>query len=193
MSKRKTPEINASTMADIAFLLLSFFLVSTTFDVDQGIFRKLPEIPPQDEKPPEVKERNLFVVLVNKNDELLVEGEFINLKKLKPLAIEFIKNPSGREDLPEMTTKNFEGFGSARVHKDGTVVSLRNDVGTSYEMYIKVQNELAIAFHDVRDEFSKAKWGIEFDDLVKDRQDIIKKIIPLSISEAEPKRIGGKK
>ena len=92
-NKRAIPEINAGSMADIAFLLLIFYLVTTTMDTDKGINRKLP---PFDEElvedPPPIKERNIFTVLVNSNDQLLVEDEYLQISELRVKAMEFVDN-----------------------------------------------------------------------------------------------------
>ncbi len=223
-------EINAGSMADIAFLLLIFFLVTTTMDVDKGLMRKLPPMP-QEEKtkqpPIEIKERNIFVVLVNKNDELLVENRFMNVDKLKEEAITFISNPEGLETFPErrMITESFakEELAKAQVYyasnpndekskeavknwenrlnavklvgdywESKQVISLQNDNGTSYGMYIAVQNELVAAYNQLRDDLSMNKFGKKFMHLNKEQSDAVSEVYPQRISEAEPKNIGGK-
>ncbi len=191
MASRKTPELNASSMADIAFLLLIFFLVTTTMDVDTGITRKLPPPPDPNQEPPEIKDRNIFNVLVNKYDDLLVEGKPSSIETLKQDAKEFLSNPYNREDLPEKSMRFVEGIGDVSVSKG--VISLKNDRGTSYEMYISVQNELTAAVNELRDELSKEKFGMKFDDLKdEDQINAIQKAVPVSISEAEPENIGDK-
>ncbi|MBU0488004.1 MAG: biopolymer transporter ExbD [Bacteroidetes bacterium] len=192
---RPVQEINAGSMADIAFLLLIFFLVTTTMDVDTGIVRKLP--PPIDPtvKPPEIKERNVFVVLINAYDQLLVEGQLGNIYSLREKTKEFVKNPYNKSNLSESKEVVIEGLGPVNV-SDG-VVSLQNDRGTSYEMYIKVQNELASAFNELRDELAKDKFGTSYSKLIDNKDEAklkaIKDAIPMQISEAEPKDIGGGK
>ncbi len=187
---RKVPELNASSMADIAFLLLIFFLVTTTMDVDSGIYRKLPQMPDENQKAEvKVKERNVLVVLVNRNDLLSVGGELLDIKDLRPKVREFILNSKNSKDLPEKVIKDIPFFGKQEVSKG--IISLQNDRGTSYRMYIEIQNELAAAFNEVRDEKSLSKWGKVYDDLTIDQQGAIKQLIPMSISEAEPKNIGG--
>lgn len=189
MSKRRgIPEINAGSMADIAFLLLIFFLVTTTMDTDTGLTRKLPPPLPPEEEPPELKERNLFEVLVNANDQLLVEDEPMLVTQLREEAKKFIKNEYDRENLPEKESKDIPFFGNYRVTKG--IVSLQNDRGTSYEMYIKVQNELVGAYNELRDELANKKFGKNYDDLPDPKQEAIKEIYQQRISEAEPKRIG---
>ncbi len=191
MSKRTLQEINAGSMADIAFLLLIFFLVTTTMDVDTGISRKLPPPLRGDEEPPKINERNIFTVLVNSRDRLLVEGKPGDISTLKDRTIEFMSNPQNREDLPEMVMKDIPGLGMIRVAKSA-VISLKNDRGTSYKMYIAVQNELAAAIDDLRDDLSMNEFGRKYRNLISEEQiKAIQKAIPVPISEAEPEDIGG--
>lgn len=188
---RKVPEVNASSVADIAFLLLIFFLVTTTMDVDSGIYRKLPQMPEnENQSEVKVKERNVLVVLVNRNDALSVGGEILDVNALKDKVKEFILNPNNSPKLPEKSIKDIPFFGKQEVSKG--IISLQNDRGTSYRMYITIQDELAAAFNEIRDEKSYNKWGKKFDDLTADQQSAIKDLVPMSISEAEPKNIGGK-
>ena len=183
-------------MADIAFLLLIFFLVSTTMDTDSGIVRKLPPMPEkeQQEEQVDVKERNIFVVLVNRNNQLLVEGELMDIKDLRAAAREFILNTYNDPDLPTKEWIEVEFFGQVEVTKKH-VISLQNDRGTSYGMYIAVQNELAGAYNDLREELSIKRFGVKYSDLKgeenKAKRDAIEEIYPMKISEAEPKNVGG--
>lgn len=196
MARRELQEINAGSMADIAFLLLIFFLVSTTIDTDSGIVRRLPQMPEEETKDEEVdvKERNVFVVLVNRNNQLQVEGELMNIKDLRRAAKEFIVNPYNDPELPAVEEKEFPYFGVMKVTPKH-VISLQNDRGTSYKTYIAVQNELAAAYNELKDELAMKKWnrkysemkGEEWDDI----KDVIDDIYPLKISEAEPRNIGG--
>jgi biopolymer transport protein ExbD len=190
---RKIPEIPAASLADIAFMLLIFFLVTTTMDVDSGLERRLPPMPPEeqdeDDTPP-IKERNVFVVLVNANNQLLIEGEVSRVEDIRDKAKEFMNNPTNDENLPEKETKDVEFFGTVDVCKG--VISLRNDVGTQYGTYIAVQNELVGAINDERENLAKRKFGKSFADLDKDQQKAVKAIYHFQISEAEPKKAGGK-
>lgn len=191
MARRAAPEINAGSMADIAFLLLIFFLVTTTMDVDTGLPRRLP--PPAEETQDtkvDVKERNIFVVLVNSNNQLMVEGKLMDVAELKEACKEFILNPNRAENLPEFETKEIPLFGTYEISKG--VVSLQNDRGTEYGMYIAVQDALIAAYNEVRDDLSMKRFGKIFDNLGTEEQDAIKEIYPQRISEAEPKNIGGK-
>ena len=192
-NKRAVPEINAGSMADIAFLLLVFFLVTTTMDSDFGLARKLP--PPLDinmPEPPPIKDRNVFQVLANANDQLLVEGDLMEISELREAAKEFIANPYDKDDLPAKKEVEVAFFGLYPVSKQ--VISLQNDRGTSYDLYIQVQNELAAAYNELRNELSKQKFGVSYDELVEKNDEArvkaIRAIYPQRISEAEPKDIG---
>lgn len=188
---RPIQEINAGSMADIAFLLLIFFLVTTTMDVDTGIGRRLPPPLTGDEKPPDINERNIFTVLINNRDRLFVEGRPGDIRTLREQTKEFLSNPRNTEDLPEMITKNVPELGMVRVPKNA-VISLKNDRGTSYKMYIAVQNELTAAVIELRNELSLEKFGRKFTELNNEAQlEAIQSAIPIPISEAEPVDIGG--
>ena len=193
-AKKKVPEVNSSSTADIAFLLLVFFLCTTTMAVNKGLARRLPPPVPAEQKTEDlkVKERNVFVVLINSNDQLLVQGEYLDVKDLKEKAKEFIKNDANSENLPEKEVIEVEYFGNVAVTKNH-VISLQNDRGTSYSAYIEVQNELVAAYNELRNDLAKAKFGQIYDDLSEDQQKAIQKIYPQKISEAEPKNYGGKK
>jgi biopolymer transport protein ExbD len=193
-AKKKVPEVNSSSTADIAFLLLVFFLCTTTMAVNKGLARRLPPPVPAEQKTEDlkVKERNVFVVLLNSNDQLLVQGEYTEVKDLKDKAKEFIKNEANDENLPEKEVIEVEYFGNVAVTKNH-VISLQNDRGTSYAAYINVQNELVAAYNELRNELAQSKFGKIYDDLNEDQQKAIQKIYPQKISEAEPKNYGGKK
>jgi biopolymer transport protein ExbD len=184
---RPLPEINQSSLADIAFMLLIFFLVTTTMDVDSGIYRKLPQWIDQDQEPPKINRRNTFIVLINKNNDLAINGEFAQVSELKDRVKEFIMNPMNDPNLSEKEEEFVEGIGN--VQKSKGVVSLQNDRGTDYGSYIQVQNELVAAFNEMRDDFSIANYGKKFDALTAEEQEAVRAAIPTSISEAEPVEI----
>lgn len=188
---KKTPEINATSTADIAFLLLVFFLATTTMNVDSGMYRKLPPYQPPTAEVPKIVKRNILQVLVNKDNMLQVNGDIMDISNLKDKALEFILNPTNDENLPEKSVKPIDLLGNVEVSKG--VISLRSDVGTSYETYIAVQDQLATAYTEARDRKAMTKWGKKFNALSPDQQEAIKDWVPMAISEAEPKKIGGKK
>ncbi len=177
---RQQNEINASSMADIAFLLLIFFLVTTTIVEDKGITVKLP---PWSDEPPEIeqlKSRNVFSVLVNASNQLLVRDEPADIEQLRERAKEFITNPQGREDLSERPTR--------------AIISLKNDRGTNYETYLEVYNELKGAYNELWDEASRRKYGVPYsEDLPLAYRKAIKEEIPMVLSEAEPTAFGEEK
>jgi biopolymer transport protein ExbD len=187
---RSLGEINASSMADIAFLLLIFFLVTTTMNVDTGLVRMLSPIPEEKPEEQDVKQRNIFVVLINQSDRLLVEGQPLDISMLREKAKEFIANPYNDLNLPEKQELEVEYFGMVDVTKG--VVSLQNHRGTSYQMYMMVQNELVAAYNELRNELARTKFGKSYADLIDEQQKAINKIYPYRISEAEP-REGGRK
>lgn len=183
MPKRKIQEINAGSMADIAFLLLIFFLVTTTMNTDLGITRKLPPI--STETPPEVYKRNTFIVLVNRDNKLMVQGKNVDVKELRALAKEFIENKNDQEDLPERKEREFPVLGSVMV-TPFHIISLQSDRGTSFGTFIAVQNELTAAYNELRDELSMKQWGKSFNELDPDYKSIVLDVYPAKISEAEP-------
>lgn len=190
MAKRENPEVNAGSMADIAFLLLIFFLVTTTMDTDSGLVRKLPPWTPPSEQDEtdKVKERNVYPVLINKHNQLAVRGNLMDVSLLAEGVKEFIKNPGNKADMSDKrTVEDIPFLGTMDVSKG--VVSLQNDKGTEYGKYIEVQNELVRAFNELRDELSMAKFGKKYDDITEDQQNAVRKVYPLAISEAEPKNI----
>ena len=186
--KKKVPEINASSMADISFLLLIFFLVTTTMDTDSGITRRLPppvENPDMDVK---VKERNILNVMINKYDKLMVNGKPCDVADLKDKTRDFITPKPNDEKAPEVEIKEIELIGNFMTNKG--VVSLKNDRGTSYMMYIAVQNELAKAFNELREEVAMTYFKQHYADMTdKDKIDAVNKAVPVRISEAEPEEI----
>lgn len=173
--ERESPQINASSMADIAFLLLIFFLVTTKIDSDKGMTILLP---PYSEAPPpdiEIKDKNVFKVLVNSKDQLLVEDKPTEIEQLRSKAIEFIDNNGKVKDLSDNPQK--------------AVISFRGDRGTSYKRYIEVYNELRAAYSDLRNDYSKRRYGTPYLEL-KEADSLkiedIRNFYPLNISESDP-------
>ncbi len=187
---RKPPEIPSSSLADIAFLLLIFFLTSASMNTDMGLERRLPPIAPdvENKDTPPIKERNVFIVLVNKDNQILCEGQWIQIGELREKAKEFMENPNDDPNLPEKKLKEVEFFGEIPISEG--VISLQNDLGTQYGTYLAVQNELVAAINELRNDLAKTKFGEPLEKLSKEKQDAIRDIYPQRISEAEPKRVG---
>jgi biopolymer transport protein ExbD len=173
---RMNNEINAGSMADIAFLLLIFFLVTTTIVEDKGVLVKLPVWSWEKPDITKLNKRNVYSVLVNANNELLVREQPKSINDLRADAKEFISNPFGREDLAESPKK--------------AIISLKNDRGTKYGTYLEVYNELKAAYNELRNELALKKFGKEYEFLNSDRRREIRNEIPLVISEAEPTAFG---
>ena len=173
MARRETPEINAGSMADIAFLLLIFFLVTTTMNVDSGISKKLSEKPPADYVPPVIKERNIFEVNINRNNELLVEGERMDVKEIKDAAVKFIDNGGGEGKLVDGVSTGpcdyckGEKSTTSSDHPNKAIISVQSDRGTEYGTYIIVQNELLRAYTELRNRLCEERYNMSFTELEK--------------------------
>ena len=189
---KKTPELNTSSTADMAFLLLCFFLMTTTMDQDLGLQRRLPPMPDKNQKVEDqkVNRRNIIIVKINSADRLLAGTEPMHVSQLKDKIKEFLTNPANDANLPEKEEIDIEGYGPCMVSKG--VISLQNDRGTSYQAYMAVQNELVKAVNELRDEWSMANYGMVYSKLDEDKQGIVRKAIPQNISEAEPKDVSKK-
>jgi len=206
MARRSTPQVNAGSMADIAFLLLIFFLVTTTIEKDKGIARQLPPREPPTDEQVKIKEKNLFLVNVNRNDQLLVEQELMELKDLRQAAINFLDNGGAPAGSPEYCdycqgSRNPESSDNP----DKAIISVQNDRLTSYKMYIAVQNELVGAYNFLRDRESQRLYGWKYtevtkaidegnfkgnEEAIKPKLENIQKLFPQKLSEAEPKKSG---
>ena len=205
-SQRKVPALNASSMADISFLLLTFFLLVSNMDVDSGQARRLPP-PPQteDETSIEVQRRNLLVVNVNFQNETMVQNQqgsewYANEAELRgangkvPLkekVKEFVLNTTNSQMLPELEEMDFGPPIGIVPITSSHVVSIQNDASTSYKVYIAVQNEVVRAYNELREEGARRYFSISYADLTEDQQKQINDLYPQRISEAEPKNYGG--
>ena len=205
MAKRSAPEVNAGSMADIAFLLLIFFLVTTTIETDSGINRKLPPI--EDiEDPPIIKQKNIFTVVVNKNNQLLVEEELTEISDLRALAVKFLDNGGGEG---EEACNYCQGPSDPKSsdNPDKAIISLKNDRETSYKVYIAVQNELVAAYNELRDreflrlfpneamnfveanqKYSDPRTSADEKERLKPKLAEVKLMYPQKLSEAEPSK-----
>ncbi len=185
---KKIPESNNASLADIAFMLLIFFLVTTTMDVDSGVPRMLPPPVPDDaEPPPPIKERNVFKIHINSYNQVAVEeGELItDMSVLKSMVKEFFLNPADKDNYSEKKDETVDFFGNVKVSKG--VVSLKNDRSTEYQRYLEVQDIVVAAIAEMRNELAQRKFKMDFKDLSDKKQDAIQKIHKLAISEAEPR------
>ncbi len=178
--KRHLPEINTGSMADIAFLLLIFFLVTTTIDVDAGIQRKLPPI---EEGPvPIIHQRNVLTILINANGKLMVEDQEVPLKELHEATLRFLDNNR------DQSCSYCEGPGHHDLfdNPQKAVISLQSDRHTTYQLYVAVQNELNRAYQSLRNREAERLYGRKFEELDSSRQKKVSELFPKKISEAEP-------
>ena len=165
MAKRSAPEVNAGSMADIAFLLLIFFLVTTTIETDSGLNRKLPPMEDQID-PPIIKEKNILTVVVNKNNQLLVEEKLLEVDELRSTAVEFLDNGGGQGEEACNYCRGKKNPSSSD-NPDKAIISLKNDRETSYKIYIAVQNELVAAYNELRNrEFLKLNPTLCLDEII---------------------------
>jgi biopolymer transport protein ExbD len=172
MARRENPEINAGSMADIAFLLLIFFLVTTTMDVDSGISMKLPEKPPANYDPPKIKEKNIFEISINRNNDLFVDNDVMELKDLKAAAKKFIDNGGGvgnpmpgEEKGKECDYCKGDRNPESSDHPNKAIISIESDRASDYEVYVSIQNELRRAYTELRNELSLKKYKKTFTEL----------------------------
>ncbi|SHG92900.1 ExbD/TolR family protein [Winogradskyella jejuensis] len=201
MAKRAAPEVNAGSMADIAFLLLIFFLVTTTIEKDKGILRSLPPIDDSQTEPPIIKQKNLFTILVNRDDRLLVEEEEMDIKDLRQAAIEFLDNGGGVN--PEGESCDYcrgKKDPESSDHPDKAIITLKHDRETTYGRYIEVQNELVAAYNFLREREAQRIFNRSFASMLEEKEknqfnkdeklnaniQRIKDMYPMKLSEAEP-------
>ena len=168
MAKRAAPEVNAGSMADIAFLLLIFFLVTTTMEKDSGITRKLPPMQDEDQEDVIIKQKNIFTVLINGKDQMLVEDELMQIKDLRAAAIEFLDNGGDGSCNYCNGRKNPKSSDNP----DKAIISLKNERETSYATYISVQNELVGAYNDLRNKRAQQQFGSSFTEMEKNFKDV---------------------
>ena len=192
MGKRKVPGLNASSTADLSFILLIFFLVTTSMDTDRGLAVRLPNPPEENQQdPPKVRERNNMNVMVNMNNEIMVkvakETRPVQVSELREIAKEFIANPEDKADLPERVPVELPApFGVQMITKNH-VISLQTDRATNYDVYFQIENELYGAYNDLRDELARKTFGRPYKECNEDEQLACRQYYKCVISEAEPK------
>lgn len=182
--KRTIPEINASSTADIAFLLLIFFLMTTSMDTDRGVTRQLPPLPVDAQEPKEMKlkERNVLRIELNAEDELMCAGEKISLSEIRQRAKRFISNPTDEKELPEKSPVDIPYLGSMLVTQNH-IISFQCSRASSYKTYIAVQNELVAAYNELRDELAWHTWHCSYADLSSEQKRAVRMVYPQRISE----------
>lgn len=200
MGKRKVPGLNGSSMADISFIMLIFFLVTTSMDTDRGLHVRLPNPPEEniEQDPPKVKERNTMVVTVNMHNQIMAkvgnsESKEVELRELRQLAKEFIENRDNNAKLPELHAVELPApFGVQNITKNH-VISFVTDRATSYDIYFQIENELYGAYNELRDELARRTFGYGYSECNEDQQLAVRQYYKCMISEAEPKNYGNQK
>ena len=193
MGKRKVPGLNASSTADISFILLIFFLVTTSMDTDRGLAVRLPNPPEENQQdPPKIRERNSMVVYVNMNNQIMVtvkkKSQECEISEIREIAKEFIANPNTDPDLPELIPVELPApFGVQSVTKNH-VISFQTDRATNYDTYFQVENELYGAYNELRDDLAKKTFGRPYKECSEDEQLACRQYYKCVISEAEPKK-----
>ncbi len=181
-SRRYTPNVNAGSMADIAFLLLIFFLVTTTISADKGILRKLPKLCPPGQICDEIiNERNIFRIWINHKQEIKVEDDLITIDELKDATKLFLDNNG------EKSCGYCSGASNAELsdHPTSAVISLKIDPLVKYELYIAVQDQLTKAFYELRESYAKTKFNKSVNDLTPSELDMVRDAYPFKLSEAD--------
>jgi len=188
---KKTPGINGSSMADVSFIILIFFLMVTTMGSEFGLIRQLPPWVEQNPKDTgdKINRRNVFIVNINQHNNMMVQDQYRDISDLRAMAKDFFNINNTGDEFPEKETRELPLIGAVNVNKTA-IVSLQNDRGTAYKIYIQAQNELTAAINELRDEFSLQRFGSKYEDCTEEQRDVIgKQVYPMAISEAEPKDV----
>ena len=195
--KRKVPGLNGSSMADISFIMLIFFLVTTSMDTDSGLHVRLPNPPEEnvEQDPPKVKQRNTMVVTVNMYNQIMAkvgnsEAKEVGLEELRQLTKDFVANRDNDPKLPELHPVELPApFGVQNITKNH-VISFVTDRATSYDLYFQIENELYGAYNELRDELARKTFGYGYRECNEDQQLAVRQYYKCMISEAEPKNYG---
>ena len=180
--KKKMPGLNTSSTADISFMLLIFFLVTTSMDTDMGLARHLPQPPDPDQEDAQVdiKARNILYVRLNYQGQLSIKDEttqdagWSEFSELRQRVKDFVRNEQNYSKWPEKHVKIIDLLGRCYV-TDKHVISVQTDRGTPYDAYFQVQNELVAAYSELRNELAKEKFGREYQYLDDEIKEVIRK------------------
>lgn len=191
--KHRVPELNTTSTADISFMLLTFFLVTTSMDSDEGIVRQLPPMPADKEQAvAEVKRRNVMVIAIDAADSLTCNGRPVAKAGLKDAVMEFIDNKSGRADLPERVWRDIPLLGRCRVTANH-VVFIRADRAATYKAYFAVQDAVAAAYNELRDRLARRRFARRYAECTAEQQEAVREYYPVRLSEGEIEGEGGRR
>lgn len=191
--KHRVPELNTTSTADISFMLLTFFLVTTSMDSDEGIVRQLPPMPADKEQAvAEVKRRNVMVIAIDAADSLTCNGRPVAMAGLKDAVMEFIDNKSGRADLPERVWRDIPLLGRCSVTANH-VVFIRADRAATYKAYFAVQDAVAAAYNELRDRLARRRFARRYAECTAEQQEAVREYYPVRLSEGEIEGEGGRR
>ena len=191
--KHRVPELNTTSTADISFMLLTFFLVTTSMDSDEGIVRQLPPMPADKEQAvAEVKRRNVMVIAIDAADSLTCNGRPVAIAGLKDAVMEFIDNKSGRADLPERVWRDIPLLGRCRVTANH-VVFIRADRAATYKAYFAVQDAVAAAYNELRDRLARRRFARRYAECTAEQQEAVREYYSVRLSEGEIEGEGGRR
>jgi biopolymer transport protein ExbD len=190
--KRNIPTVNATSTADIAFILLLFFLLTGSLNPDKGIFRRL--LPDTSEarlkKKKDIERRNFLAFEITADNTVLMEGEPVPTAEIRPAAKRFITNPDNETNLPQKLPLEIENIGTVETAADA-VISLTVSREANYETYIRTFGELSAAYDEARNDVAISMTGKPFSRLTADRQNAIREAMPIHIYEKETEQKGG--
>jgi biopolymer transport protein ExbD len=182
--KRRVPSLNTTATADISFMLLIFFLVTSSMDSDKGLPRQLP--PPENEQVEQelkVKERNVLRIALNADDQLTCNEEPITAEALTKRVADFVANAADDPSLPEKSTRELNYFGRCQV-SDRHVLLLQVDRQTSYDAYFQMQNAIARAYNQLRNDLALRQFHRPYAKCSPEQRNAIALVYPQRISEA---------
>ncbi|MCL1934571.1 MAG: biopolymer transporter ExbD [Candidatus Azobacteroides sp.] len=184
--KREVPQLSSTSSADVAFILLLFFLLSGSLDSKSGIYRRL--APPVSEtaikKKNPIEERNMLTVTIQEDNTVYLKEEPVSISEIRKIAKVFIDNPDNKDFLPRKTALDIPGLGTTLVSRDA-VINLEFSRKSNYQTYISVLSELTAAYDELRKESAFGKFSKPFSDLSEEQQAGIREMYPLRISEKE--------
>ncbi len=189
--RRRVPELNTTSTADISFMLLTFFLVTTSMDTDRGIASPLP--PPQTEQhetESEVERRNVLFVAIDDTDSLTLNGEALPMEQLRARLRELIANPTDNPAMPQRRMTDVPGIGKCHV-ADAHVILLQTSRVTSYAAYFAAQEAIASAYADLRNALARKKFGQAYAKCSPEQREAIRTCFPQHVSEAPAEEEGG--
>ena len=184
--RKEVPGLNTTSTADISFMLLVFFLVTSSMDTDKGLPRQLP--PPEDntqEEEVEIKERNVLELELDANDRLTLNGEPADYDELTRRVAEFVANKNDDPSLPEKSDREVHLFGRIRV-SDRHVITVKTNRNTTYNAYFEMQNAIVKGYYQLRNELAKRQFGHSYARCSQEQRDAIALVYPQRISEAMP-------